>query len=53
MGYPRISIRAWYKHLLITPEDKIKRLVDLYNDGRLPPNLRAALEIVDGLPIED
>jgi hypothetical protein len=52
-GDNMIGIIVWYKMILRIHESKIKRLVDLYNLGFLPKNLRKALEIIEGLPIED
>ena len=48
-----ISILAWYKMILRVGENKVKHLVDLYNAGMLPEKLRLALEIVEGLSLED
>lgn len=48
-----ITIRAWYKMILRVPDQRIKRLVDLYNQNFLPKNLRLALEMIDGLPMDD
>jgi hypothetical protein len=48
-----IDIRAWYKIILRISESKLMHLIDLYNLGFLSQNLRKALEIIEGLPIED
>lgn len=54
MDEDKTMVLEWYKFFLFTMEiGHLLFYIDLYNAGRLPQNARKALEIIEGLSLED
>lgn len=48
-----MTIIAWYRMFLRINETAFKQAINLYNMGLFSDNARKALEIIDGLPMDD
>ena len=50
---PKSKLLFYYHQFLTMSEKSLRIAIDMYNRGLLSAERRFALEIIDGLPLED